>query len=341
MVGRVLNVAEKPSVAKEISNILSEGRCTRRNGKSPYNVNWEFDYDLNGAQVRMIFTSVTGHLCSTDFPDEYRAWTSCDPSALFSLPVRKFIPEDKAKLKENLQTEARSCQRLVLWLDCDREGENICFEVQDCCRGTNPRLQVLRARFSALIPRDIFHATRNLVEPSQRLSDAVDARQEIDLRLGAIFTRFQTLRLQRKFGGLSEGVISYGPCQFPTLGFVVDRYWRIQAFTSEPFWKIECEHTKRSHGSEDSNNKRNAASKCSFTWARGHLFDHLACLVLFELCVEHPTATVVKVDGKEKRRYRVPPLATVELQKRVATKLRISSERTMHIAEELYTEGFI
>jgi DNA topoisomerase-3 len=72
---------------------------------------------------------------------------------------------------------------------------------------------------------------------------AVDARQELDLRIGASFTRYQTLRLRQKFQGshlarspegdsmsypsfpigLDENVISYGPCQFPTLGFVVER----------------------------------------------------------------------------------------------------------------------
>lgn len=36
-------------------------------------------------------------------------------------------------------------------------------------------------------------------------SNAVDARQEIDLRLGAAFTRFQTMRLQSKFEELKDG----------------------------------------------------------------------------------------------------------------------------------------
>jgi DNA topoisomerase-3 len=53
----------------------------------------------------------------------------------------------------NLEKEVRGCSLLILWTDCDREGENIGHEIVMICQKIQPRLRVLRARFSAIIPR--------------------------------------------------------------------------------------------------------------------------------------------------------------------------------------------
>jgi DNA topoisomerase-3 len=90
---RVLNVAEKPSVAKSVAGILSRGNMRVRNGRSVYNKIFEFAYTIGGQQCDMAMTSVTGHLMELDFEDQYRKWHSCDPVDLFQAPVRKRVPQ--------------------------------------------------------------------------------------------------------------------------------------------------------------------------------------------------------------------------------------------------------
>jgi DNA topoisomerase-3 len=86
-----------------------------------------------------------------------------------------------------------------LWLDCDREGEAIAYEVVDLVKSVNPCVQILRAHFSALTFTEISRAISNLVPPNKNLADAVEIRQRIDLLIGATFTRLQTLCFKNIF----------------------------------------------------------------------------------------------------------------------------------------------
>ena len=113
-------------------------------------------------------------------------------------------------IDKTLQELSRKADWLVLWLDFDREGENICFEVMERCLKVNRNLVVKRAKFSSVIPREIYQACENLIQPDKNKSDAAEARSELDLRVGAAFTRCQTLFLQKKIADLKELVISYG-----------------------------------------------------------------------------------------------------------------------------------
>ena len=66
--------------------------------------------------------------------------------------------------------------------------------------------------------------------------------------------------MQGKYGNLDASVVSYGPCQTPTLNFCVERHQCIAAFQPEPFWVV------RPHVSK-------GGRVLDLDWARGRIFD--------------------------------------------------------------------
>lgn len=254
---KVLCVAEKPSISKAISSILSGGQFTTvssRCARHYLNLNWYLsqrqttnkyikNYDFNYPQTNAIYTvtSVSGHLTSHDFGDAHRQWNSCEPFALFDAPIETKIEGDSKSIEKNLLQEARNADMLMIWTDCDREGEHIGMEVANVCRRAKRNIIVKRARFSAIIAqwvnqhyplysamnlaskwkRQIHNAAQHPVELDRAQADAVEARTLLDLRIGAAFTRMQTFSLQGRFPLLKEKrePISYG--RYPHLWFFV------------------------------------------------------------------------------------------------------------------------
>ncbi|KAL4074090.1 DNA topoisomerase [Scleroderma citrinum] len=329
---RVLCVAEKPSIARSISQILSGGRVETRPTQNKFIKNFDFDY----AQTNSAFTvtAVAGHLLAHDFPDAYKQWSSCDPFTLFDAPIHAMVPAGNKSIERNLLNEARTANTLMIWTDCDREGENIGWEIISVCRKARPNIVVKRARFSAIIPQQIHRAAQHPVELDKAQADAVEARILLDLRIGAAFTRMQTLTLQNRLPQFREkrDVVSYGPCQFPTLGFVVSRYNQVKSFTPEDFWYIFLSLERELDGE---------MKKVEFTWRRGHLFEEDVVIEIYEDISEFPRARVVKVTKKNVKKWKPLPLTTVELQKAGSRLLKLTPKKVLDIAEKLYQQGFL
>jgi DNA topoisomerase III len=130
--------------------------------------------------------------------------------------------KDSKAIHENIVQESRYARGLFIWTDCDREGEHIGSEIERAAKKGNAHIQVKRAHFNNLereyfllsidLISHIIHAALHPVLLDYRQAAAVNARQELDLRIGSAFTRFQTFSLQRSIGAFKEQnkVISYG-----------------------------------------------------------------------------------------------------------------------------------
>ncbi|EFO25086.1 DNA topoisomerase III [Loa loa] len=328
---RALFVAEKNDAAKSIAAILSRGTSTRRDGRSRFNKIYQFVANVGqNSDCYVAMTSVSGHLLQHSFPASFKNWTETPIKMLFDVNIQKSTIPGMEDVKATLVEEIRKSDLLVIWTDCDREGEAIGAEVVSVCTEVNRNLDVYRARFSEITNTAVNRALNNLVRLDQRLVDAVECRSELDLRIGAAFTRLQTLHLRNNFANIfrDKNIVSYGSCQFPTLGFIVERYQAIKEFISETFWKISMKHTR-----ED--------IMVEFVWDRQRLFDRDVVQVLLDDCEEAREARVLSVIRKPKSKWRPVALDTVELEKLAVRKLKFSAKETMVVAERLYNKGYI
>lgn len=331
---RILNVAEKPSMAREIVYELT-GRRGPGNIQPTANrfiKNLYFEVSLPNMQsCEMIMTSVAGHLHTVDFPSHLNNWQNVDPVSLFDAPLETKVSGDMRAVGDNLRQLASRCDRLVIWTDCDREGEYIGWEIEQECRKSNPRIDVYRARYSVVRQRELMGALQQGGRLDLRQVEAVQVRIELDLRTGASLTRLQSIRIKPEVfsrdGSTTtrkDSPLSYGSCQFPTLGFVVEQYLRCMAFRSQPFWYLHLE-----------------ADGISMQWSRGRLFDRLACLCCYALTWDSQGILLTKLDTKPAQRRKPLPLRTVEFQKHASRLLHLSPKALMDSAEKLYRAGFI
>jgi DNA topoisomerase-3 len=135
---------------------------------------------------------------------------------------------------------------------------------------------------------------------------------------------------QGKYGDLDSSLVSYGPCQTPTLSFCVERMDKINSFKPEPFWYLDVE-------------LQHASSGQSFfvKWSRVHLFDKEIVYMFYNDIKQAANAQVLSVVYQEKTKQRPTALNTVELLRACSAGLGISPIQAMHVAERLYTRGYI
>ena len=218
----IVCIAEKPSVARDIAEIL--GAKTRRDGYM----------EGNGYQVTWTF----GHLCGLLEPQEYQPeWRAWALSQLPMIPLRFGIKvmNDSGIMKQFgvIEKLISTADEVVNCGDAGQEGELIQRWVlqKALCKCPVKRLWI-----SSLTEESIREGFKKLKDQSdyQHLYEAGLSRAIGDWLLGMNATRLYTLKYAQ-----NRQVLSIGRVQTPTLALIVNRHLEILNFKPEAYWELK------------------------------------------------------------------------------------------------------
>jgi len=230
------------------------------------------------------------------------------------------IIEGKKKLIGELKAAARKVEEVYLAADPDREGEAICYHLQEELGDKKGGPKIFRVMFNEITKKAVQKAFEKPSQVNVNLVDAQQARRVLDRLVGYKISPLLWDKVRR---GLSAGRV-----QTVALRVVVEREREIRAFQKKEYWTIDVDL---------------AAKKPPLLTARLIRKNDETPEVGAQETAEQIVANldgadyVVKSVGtREKKRNPVAPFITSTLQQESSRKLRFSVKRTMMLAQRLY-----
>ncbi len=241
------------------------------------------------------------------------------------------VIEGKKKLIAELKAAAKGVDSVYLAADPDREGEAICYHLQEELNGSKKGPKFYRVMFNEITANAIKKAFDKPGSVNLHLVDAQQARRVLDRLVGYKISPLLWDKVRR---GLSAGRV-----QTVALRLIVDREREIRAFIKREYWTIDVQL----------NAKKPPVLTARFTKKNDEtieLADETTTKSLLDQ-LDGSKYLVHSVSTKEKKRNPVPPFITSTLQQEASRKLRFSVKRTMMLAQRLYegmevgTEGSV
>lgn len=324
----IVCIAEKPSVARDIANIL--GATQQHQGY----------LEGNGYQVTWTF----GHLCELKYPEDYTpGWKRWSLGQLPMVPTRFGIRlKDDQGVKAQFNVIRQLMQKadsIVNCGDAGQEGELIQRWVMQKAEAKCP---VQRLWISSLTEESIREGFAQLKPQSdyRSLYEAGLCRAIGDWLLGMNATRLYTL----KYGNnRAPGTppLSIGRVQTPTLALIVKRQQEIEHFTPEPYWVLTTVYRDTTFNAvmADPNDDEAVAAdpekkKANTPARRGFTSEEEGRAALEKIRQEPFTITSVE----RKRGTEAPPrlFDLTSLQVECNKKFSYSAEQTLQLIQQLY-----
>ena len=299
-------IAEKPSVAKEIANIL--GAKIKKDGY----------FEGNGYRVTWTF----GHLCTLKTPDEYTPkWKKWNLNTLPMVPERFEIKlirnKGVSKQFKIIKSLIDNCTEVINCGDAGIEGELIQRWVlkKAACKKTIKRLWI-----SSLTEEAIREGFKKLKDASDYdlLYAAGNARAIGDWLLGMNASRLYTLKYAN-----GKGVLSIGRVQTPTLALIVQRHIEIEHFTPERYWELKTIYRDVLFSANGQRfKKKNEVEK------------------IVEI-IKNSNFTVTSFTRKKGKEQPPPLFDLTSLQVECNNKFGFTADNTLKIVQKLYENKYI
>jgi len=231
------------------------------------------------------------------------------------------VIDGKKKLIDELRRTAKDADAVYLAADPDREGEAICYhlqeELQALKKNTPP---IYRVMFNEITAGAIKKAFEMPLTVNINLVEAQQARRVLDRLVGYQISPLLWDKVRR---GLSAGRV-----QTVALRLIVDREREIREFVKQEYWSIEVQLA----------GKKPPLLKTSLAKRDGQNVEipNQEAAQAIVAALDGVDYLVKSVVTREKRRNPVPPFITSTLQQESSRKLRFSVKRTMVLAQRLY-----
>src|SRR5260370_21167501 len=143
------------------------------------------------------------------------------------------IIEGKKKVMGELRAAAKGVDQIYLAADPDREGEAICFHLQEELRAKKDGPAFFRVMFNEITKKAVEKAFEKPLQVNTHLVDAQQARRVLDRLVGYKISPLLWDKVRR---GLSAGRV-----QTVALRVIVEREREIRAFLKREYWTLDAD----------------------------------------------------------------------------------------------------
>lgn len=301
MANKQLIIAEKPSVAKDLSKVLGANQKNKSYYEGP----------------TVIVTWALGHLLGLKMPEDInKEWQSWQMETLPMVPKNlgiKPLPKTGHQLKAIKQLANRQdVTEAVIATDAGREGELVARWILEYVNFNKPvkRLWISSQTDKAI--KDGFKKLRPAKEYDNLYYSAL-ARAKADWLVGLNVTRALTVKYQDS--------LSAGRVQTPTLSLVRQQEKKIESFRPQTYFSVELQVQKE---------------KAKLVQSNPYAFKERNDVETFVKKLSEGKGKVTDIQEKTKTEQAPLPYDLTEIQREANQRYQFSAKKTLSLVQSLY-----